>query len=362
MDKKIKESLKKFRLSFYIKLFKLYFCFLKFPYERYKNLTMDDIQKALQSRRNIHLNHLNLAIGNDIQKGKVAQEGEVREWGGKKYKKQGGEWKEIVEGKESKKDNQTSKDSKKEENKSKVDLGDTEGKSDDRINTEERLKRAKRAMNDALANGDEEKAAHAKAAMEGYGMQLKKMNSEEKKQKNAEKEQIKNEIKEELKKEMNSPLKPQEGKTYEINKRGKGETAEFIIEATDGSHQVEMTFDTEKDAKEFAEKKKFILSNSFNLNDIDEDSLMDFANLPFLEDATDEELKDDWESSPEKVKAAQELKKKGVKLGKMFDWRQSDEADDYVAKKEKQGYTVVQFSGGTDQLLHALYKEKSKNK
>ena len=57
--------------------------------------------------------------------------------------------------------------------------------------------------------------------------------------------------------EKESLMKPHAGKTYEVAKRGKGELAEYVLEATDGSHQVNMTFSDEGEAKKFAEKRGF---------------------------------------------------------------------------------------------------------
>lgn len=157
---------------------------------------MDDIQKALQASRNRKMNHFNSAIGNDLQKGKAAQEGETREWSGKKYKKSGGKWVEIKSDKSSKKD-----DSQKEENQEES----PNSSENDRSKIEELHGKAKAAYKQASKedpNG--EKVLHAKAAMEGYEAQLKKIDQENKKKQDSEKEQFKKEIKEELQQENKS--------------------------------------------------------------------------------------------------------------------------------------------------------------
>lgn len=52
-------------------------------------------------------------------------------------------------------------------------------------------------------------------------------------------------------------MKPQAGKTYHVGQRGRGESKTFVLEATDGSHLVDMTFDSTGELKAFADKKGF---------------------------------------------------------------------------------------------------------
>lgn len=56
----------------------------------------NEIDRAIQMEQARKLGNINNYFSNTpIQKGKAAQEGEVREWGGKKYKKENGEWKPV---------------------------------------------------------------------------------------------------------------------------------------------------------------------------------------------------------------------------------------------------------------------------
>ena len=52
-------------------------------------------------------------------------------------------------------------------------------------------------------------------------------------------------------------MKPREGKTYEVGKRGWGESATHELGATDGSHQVDMQFSSPEEANKFATKHGF---------------------------------------------------------------------------------------------------------
>lgn len=62
-------------------------------------------------------------------------------------------------------------------------------------------------------------------------------------------------------------MKPQKGKVYEVASRGKGEMKEFILEANDGSHMVDMTFSDEGEAKKFAEKRGFPMQKKESTNE-----------------------------------------------------------------------------------------------
>jgi len=54
-----------------------------------------------------------------------------------------------------------------------------------------------------------------------------------------------------------SLMKPQEGKTYQLTERGKGEKYTVYLEATDGSHMVDMSWDDKGLAQKFADKHGF---------------------------------------------------------------------------------------------------------
>ena len=62
-----------------------------------------DFEKSIRARREAQQDNLIKSFSPNLIKGKAAQEGEEREWGGKKYKKTGGKWVEVAKGKGDKK-------------------------------------------------------------------------------------------------------------------------------------------------------------------------------------------------------------------------------------------------------------------
>ena len=62
--------------------------------------------------------NLQKSLNDFLQKGKAAQDGEVREWGGQKYKKQGGKWLPVTQGREGAQKDPTPNKSSKQDQKS----------------------------------------------------------------------------------------------------------------------------------------------------------------------------------------------------------------------------------------------------
>lgn len=75
-----------------------------------------------------------------------------------------------------------------------------------------------------------------------------------------------------------SLMKPHTGKLYQVSTRGRGVMQEHVIEAMDGMHMVNMTFDSESAARDFAKKKGFPMGDTAvakrHLEDI-EDAIQD---------------------------------------------------------------------------------------
>jgi len=74
-----------------------------------------DLEEQIRSRRREQAAQIAQSLGVDLIKGKAADEGEEREWGGKKYKKTSGKWIPVTDGKDKKKDDDPKNSSKKSE-------------------------------------------------------------------------------------------------------------------------------------------------------------------------------------------------------------------------------------------------------